>query len=196
MSISTVPGSSTCHNYGQESGECCRYADTGHYNIITPQTPGCRWCPRLGLIFSRERCLIRWRTSHSVRWSYSPTQRNEFLIVLLTNLCPMKVFGPQSSLLCNSAEGECWMCQIRSESPLVLTKLRCPLNQLPLALPSIANLTNLSKVSTWHLLKTWKNWSFYSSQVPFRILRQVTCAKEVEFSQLSKPFIFSWRLPF
>ena len=135
-----------------------------------------------GLIFSRERCLIRWRTSHSVRWSYSPTQRNEFLIVLLTNLCPMKVFGPQSSLLSNSAEGECWMCQIRSESPLVLTKLRCPLNQLPLALPSIANLTNLSKVSTWHLLKTWKNWSFYSSQVPFRILRQVTCAKEVELS--------------
>lgn len=102
----------------------------------------------------------------------------------------------QSSLLSNSAEGECWMCQIRSESPLVLTKLRCPLNQLPLALPSIANLTNLSKVSTWHLLKTWKNWSFYSSQVPFRILRQVTCAKEVEFSHLSKPFIFSLRLTF
>ena len=28
------------------------------------------------------------------------------------------------------------------------SKLRCPLNQLPLVLPSIANLTNLSKVST------------------------------------------------
>ena len=185
MSISTVPGSSTRHNYGQESGECCRYADTRHPS--SPDTRPCRWWPRLGTIFTRERCLIRWRTSHSVRWSYSPTQRNEFLIVLLTNLCPMKVFGPQSSLLSNSAEGECWMCQIRSESPLVLTKLRCPLNQLPLALPSIANLTNLSKVSTWHLLKTWKNWSFYSSQIPFRILRQMTCANEVEFSQFLNP---------
>ena len=37
MSISTVPGTSTRHNYGQESGECCRYADTA---IMTPQTPG------------------------------------------------------------------------------------------------------------------------------------------------------------
>ena len=169
MSISSP---NTSHNYGHGMAwmlQICRH--TPH--IMTPQTPDSADVSDREY-YSEPRKMFNQRESFRQMKLFTSTKE------WISYCDPHQSLSNEYLVLSNSLEG--WMLNVPDKIRVtpVLSKLRCPLNQLLLVLPSIANLSHLSKVSTWHLVKTWKNCSFYSSPFQFKTSVQVTCANDTD----------------